>query len=411
MMAPPGMLPAPQPVPPGRFNSNQYDPSLDERRPSSSRKRPRSVSQEAAHSRTSQQWPQSRPPYRDVPPEPLKYQSSGGPPPPQRAVRHGTSRSPTPVSGSGSGSSSSSASPSGSDASPNAQPSQISPLSQAGSLTQMSPASIPNQEMAPMHSDNQDRRSHEHFTPVPSTRGSPSSYPQGNPTASQYSPEREQQKPPSKKQKHTAHTQSPAPRNISNDHPRGPSSQPPMGFLAPPSGGASASSIPPPQHGGAFANYSYNPSYGSSTSASPAPANDPSPSQRPPPNTTSTSGGRPTPTAVSGPPAAFPQSDPKVDDAVAHYLRSIFKPEPDFNAYVDARNKNLPVSKWIKYLQYVQTKFEQYVGKPVPDGVSGAGSAITKVCDLPCAVSETLVLMTTGCPHMADSDLPGILPK
>ncbi|KAI0812370.1 hypothetical protein BC629DRAFT_934786 [Irpex lacteus] len=143
MMAPPGMLPAPQSVPPGRFDSDQYDRSLDERRPSSSRKRPRSVSQEATHPRTSQ----PRPPCRDVPPEPPKYQSSGGPPPPQRAARHATSRSPTPVSGSGS--SSDSTSPSGSDASPNAQPSQISPLSQAGSLTQMSPASIPNQEMAP----------------------------------------------------------------------------------------------------------------------------------------------------------------------------------------------------------------------------------------------------------------------
>ncbi|KAI0812369.1 hypothetical protein BC629DRAFT_934782 [Irpex lacteus] len=229
-----------------------------------------------------------------------------------------------------------------------------------------------------MYPDSQDRRSHERLTPVPITRGSPSSYPQGNSAASQYSPEREQQKPPSKKQKHTAHTQSPAPRNISNDHIRGPSAQPPMGFLAPPSGGASIGAIPPPQHGGAFVNYSYNQSYGSSTSASPAPANDSSPSQRPPPNTTSTSGGRPTPTAVSGPPAAFPQSDPKVDDAVAHYLRSIFKPEPEFNAYVDARNKNLPVSKWIKYLQYVQTKFEQYVGKPVPEGINGAGSTITK---------------------------------
>ena len=350
------------PLPADRPDSQQYyDSELEARRPSSSRKRRRSISREVRH--PSEQQERIRQSYHDVPPATRDHRPSR--PTAQNDLSNTARSSPDSSSGSGSDTSSHS----GLGAYQNTQPPQISPLSQAGTLVQMSPGSISDPNTTPSRSTletypNQQRVSG--ASPVPRTSYSPHNAP-----SQRYPPPTEQQRPPSKKPRQDAYASSAPQGQPSSNDTRTSSNQPPMACLTPPP--SRPVSNPTSQSAGGFASYSnVRTTYGApSTVSSTPPAVQ---VQRP-----STSAGRPTPVAVSGPPAAGVQSDPKVDDAVALYLRGMFKQEPAFSAYLEARNKNLPVSQWIKHLEYVQTKFEQYVGKLVPEGIDGAGSAITKV--------------------------------
>ena len=389
----PGMPRSLTPLPADRPDPQQYhDLEPETRRPSSSRKRRRSISREVRHPSEQERSRQS---YHDISPTTRDHRPSR---PPAQNDSSNTARS-SPDSSSGSGSDTSSHS--GSGAYQNTQPPQISPLSQAGTLVQMSPGSISDPNTTPSRSTletypNQQRVSG--ASPVPRTSYSPHNAP-----SQRYPPPAEQQRPPSKKPRQDAYASSTPQGQPSSNDSRTSSNQPPMASLTPPP--SRPVSNPTPQSAGGFASYSnVRTTYGApSTVSSPSPAVQ---VQRP-----SASAGRPTPVAVSGPPAAGVQSDPKVDDAVALYLRGIFKQEPAFSAYLEARNKNLPVSQWIKHLEYVQTKFEQYVGKPVPEGIDGAGSAITKVSLFCYWLSFTTWIIKVTFFSFVDSTMPGILPE
>lgn len=80
-------------------------------------------------------------------------------------------------------------------------------------------------------------------------------------------------------------------------------------------------------------------------------------------------------------PMTAPPPPTELDTAVSTHLRSLFKAETAWSDFVESRKQLLSVSQQMKQLQYVQSKIDRYVGKPVPENVEGAaGSTITKVC-------------------------------
>ncbi|KAI0344583.1 hypothetical protein BDW22DRAFT_1061834 [Trametopsis cervina] len=225
----------------------------------------------------------------------------------------------------------------------------ISPLSQTGQLSQIplpAPRQPPSQAASP--------HPYGH-----ASQGSFSSYPSAGgavppPRAPSFSEQQEQHPPTGKRARRS-------PRNASNTHVPSPS----MASVGPQSSNAVVNNPRNDPRNGAFANYA-SPHRPSASAPSGTSSADTGSSRMPGPSQTQS-------TIVPAPP------QPQLETAVAVHLRSLFANDPAWSEYVEARNNVLSVSQQMKHLQYVQSKLDLFVGKPVPEGISGSsGKTITK---------------------------------
>lgn len=70
----------------------------------------------------------------------------------------------------------------------------------------------------------------------------------------------------------------------------------------------------------------------------------------------------------------------ELDNAVATHLRSLFKADVAWSEFTESRKNLLTMSQQMKHLKYAQSKFDKYIGLPVPETIEGGhGETITKV--------------------------------